>query len=93
MPAYEAKHFWEWFDHTRYLEGESTIQTKNGDDLPVETIQTYLEFKNQRIACITFRDISAHKKKEKELEMATKQIQRLKEKLEEEKKLFARRDI
>lgn len=85
LPDYQGHSFWKRLIREKYLENEAMINTKEGQQIAVEFIQTYLEFKNQKIACITFRDISARRLKEKELEKAAQQIGLLKEKLQEEK--------
>lgn len=85
FPGYEEQAFREKFVDEKFVEGEAVIRDKAGRELPVETIQTHLDFRNKKIACVIFRDISARKRKEKELQEAIRQIELLNEKLQGEK--------
>lgn len=86
FPEYSMDYFWEKLVAEKYVEGEAVITRKDGHQLAVETVKTLLEFKNRKIACINFRDISAIKTKERALEKAMNRIELLKEKLQREKK-------
>lgn len=92
LPDFEEKTLWERLIQDKYLERESMITCKNGQQIAVKMIQTYLEFRNRKIACITFRDITGRKLKEKELEEAMQRIELLKDKLKGEKK-YLREEI
>lgn len=76
---------WEQLAEKKSIEGEYMLSHKGGTLFPVEEVISQVRFQQQECACVILRDITQRKKKEAEILRASKQIQVLKERLEEEK--------
>lgn len=76
---------WEVFRQEKTYELEHEIRDKQGRSIPIEANITFVQFADGECACLTYREITERKKREKELEKAIEEIETLQDKLKEEK--------
>ena len=76
---------WITLAEQKMEEKENRALRKNGSFFPVEQTLSFINFQEIQCICLTLRDITIRKEKAAELQKATDQILKLKNKLEEER--------
>ena len=84
--------FWPALKENKLWTYERIHLAKDGRQVPVEVTSHYLEFEGVEYACVFFRDITERKRAEEELKHALAEVERLKDRLQEEN-IYLRQEI
>ncbi|GJM33425.1 MAG: hypothetical protein DHS20C18_24260 [Saprospiraceae bacterium] len=66
---------WQHFKEQKVVQTETHIKCKDGRFIPVEVKANYIRFEDQELSCSVVRDITERKKREKEIEEMSKQLE------------------
>ena len=83
---------WRTLKDKKVLTYEQSHLTKDGRLIPIEVTQHFIEFEGVEYSCVFFRDITERKRAEEDLRNALAEVERLKNRLQEEN-IYLRQEI
>ncbi len=83
---------WKTLKEKEVLIFEQSHLTKDGRSIPIEVTQYFIAFEGVEYSCVFFRDITERKRAEEELRHALAEVERLKNRLQEEN-IYLRQEI
>ncbi len=78
------RNLWTTLKEKKVLTSEQSYLTKDGRSIPIEVTQHFIEFEGAEYGCVFFRDITERKRAEEDLKNALAELERLKNRLQEE---------